>query len=311
MRRILTLTLNPALDLTTAVDEVTPQDKLRCDAPVAQPGGGGVNVARAIRRLGGSALAIHTCGGEAGSRLVGMLDEEGVEQRPIRIEAATRESLTVAERATGRRFRFVFPGPKLKRGEWESCLEAVEELSGEETIVVASGSLPPGAPDDLYAQLGRAARERGARVFLDTSGRALQAALEYGVHLAKPDLRELQQLAGAELATEEERVRAVTDMVADGGAEIMVATLQDEGALVATAQGHEFIRPPDIEREASAVGAGDSFMAALTLALARCDDIVDAARFGVAASAAALLTPGSELCRRDDAERLYAQIAPS
>ncbi len=309
--RILTLTLNPALDLSTSVEEFRSQDKLRCDSPVAEPGGGGINVARAIRGLGGAATAIHTSGGDTGRRLASLLGREGVASRAIQIEENTRESLAVAERATGTLLRFVLPGPELSQAELDRCLSTVLELSHEGTMVVASGSLPPGVPDDFYGRLAGVLRSEGSSLLVDTSGRALPGALEHGVYLVKPDFRELKELAGSELADAEERVQIAAGLVADGSAEVVVATLGAEGALVVTADRRELIRAPRIDTMASAVGAGDSFMAALVLSLARGEDVVDAARLGVAAAAAALLTPGSELCRREDVERLLAEIPTS
>jgi 6-phosphofructokinase 2 len=308
--KILTLTLNPALDLSTSVEEFRSQDKLRCESPIAEPGGGGINVARAIRRLGGATTAIHTSGGDTGRTLASLLLQEGVEARAIRIRGITRESLAVAERASGKLLRFVLPGPELARAEWEQCLTTVLEHSAGGAMVVASGSLPPGVPDDFYGRLARTLRSDGGRLLLDTSGRALAGALKEGVYLVKPDFRELQELAGSELARDEERADFAAGLVADGSAEIVVATLKAEGALVVTAEGRKLIRAPKIDRLASAVGAGDSFMAALALSLARGDQVVDAARRGAAAAAAALLTPGSELFRSDDVERLYAEMGP-
>ena len=309
MPEILTLTLNPALDLSTSVAEFRSQEKLRCESPTAEPGGGGINVARAIRKLGGAVTAVHTSGGDAGRRVASLLEGEGVESREIQIQGTTRESLAVTERASGSLLRFVLPGPELARSEWEHCLATVLELSEDGAIVVASGSLPPGAPDDFYGRLARALRSHGSRLLLDSSGRGVVGALKDGVYLLKPNLRELQSLAGSELAAADERVAAAAGLVADGAAEIVVATLMAEGALVVTADGHELIRAPKIETRSSAVGAGDSFMAALALSLARGEDAIAAARLGVAAAAAAQLTPGSELCRREDVERLRAAMA--
>ncbi len=115
---IVTIALNPALDKSASVEHVRPNAKLRCKPPRFDPGGGGINVARAIRRLGGEALALYTMGGPQGQMLMNLLDEEGGDHHPARIGGNTRESLTVIEEATGQQYRFGFPGPQLAEKEW-------------------------------------------------------------------------------------------------------------------------------------------------------------------------------------------------
>ena len=199
---IVTLTVNPCIDESTVVDQVVADRKLRCGPPRYEPGGGGINVARAVRRLGGDALAIYPAGGPAGDLLASLLEREGVAHRPLPIAGWTRENLNVLEESTGRQFRFVLPGPQLARGEWEKLLEEVEGLRPFPSFVVASGSLPPAVPTDFFARVARLTRERGGRFVLDTSGEAARVALEEGVYLVKPSLREFQHLTGLSDAEE-------------------------------------------------------------------------------------------------------------
>ena len=307
MSPIATLTLNPAIDKNTRVDRVVADDKLRCDAPRREPGGGGINVARVIHRLGGMGQALYTSGGPTGTMLEGLLDEEGVDHAPVEIDDWTRENMIVHESSTDRQFRFGMPGPQLTENEFTACLDALRALDPAPDYLVASGSLPPGLPDDAYAAVADAAHAVGARAILDTSGAALREARAAGWYLLKPNLRELEQLTGASLVTDDERIEAARDVIARGWCEVVVLSMGASGALLITADRAEHVRTPTVPIK-SRVGAGDSMVGGLTLGLARAMDLDDAVRFGVAAGAAAVMTPGTELCRRVDTETLFQQM---
>ena len=308
MTPIVTVTLNPAIDKNTRVERVVADDKLRCDAPRREPGGGGINVARVVHRLGGDTRALYTSGGPTGTMLEGLLDEEGLEQTPVEIENWTRENVIVHETSTDRQFRFGMPGPEVTEDEFASCLDALHDLDPAPGYLVASGSLPPGLPDDTYAAVAETAHDIGARALLDTSGAALREARAAGWYLLKPNLRELEQLTGASLVTDDERIEAARDVIARGWCEVMVLSMGASGALLITADRAEHVRTPTVPIK-SRVGAGDSMVGGLTLALARGWELDDAVRFGVAAGAAAVMTPGTELCRRSDTESLFEQMA--
>ncbi|AJP72246.1 1-phosphofructokinase family hexose kinase [Sphingomonas hengshuiensis] len=305
MNAIATLTLNPALDISTGTDHVRPTHKLRCAAPRMEPGGGGINVARVLHALGADATAVFPSGGPAGATLEALLRDAGVPIAPVPIAGATRESFTVDEAATGQQYRFVLPGPPLDPTERAAVLAALRTLPAPPAYLVASGSLPPGVDGAVFHELAALGRETGARLVIDTSGAALAACEGAHAYLIKPSLRELEDLAGRTLATESEEEAAARDLLARGFAEIVVVSLAERGAVLVSAD--RVLRLAAIEVPVgSAVGAGDSMTAALVLALARGKCLDEALLFGVAAGAAALLTPGTELVRRDDVERLYA-----
>jgi len=304
---IVTMTFNPALDTSTSIDHVVPEQKLRCNPPRHEPGGGGVNVARAIHRLGGEAQAIYTLGEPFGALLQRLLEEEGVNQIPIPIERLTRESFVVLDETSGQQYRFSVPGPKLTEKEWECCFDTLRNLDPTPTYIVASGSLTPGAPRDGYARLARLARELGSRFILDSSGEELCHAVEEGVFLLKPNMRELKHLAGEEIESEEQQEEVVQELIKSGKAEVVVVSLGAAGALFATAEEMSRIRAPTVHIQ-SKIGAGDSTVGGITLALARGLSLREAAYFGVAAGSAAVMTPGTELCRREDTERLYNKM---
>jgi 6-phosphofructokinase 2 len=307
MTTILTITMNPSIDVSAATEKVAPVRKLRCTAERRDAGGGGINVARVVRRLGSKCRALYPSGGSPGRLLQRLLDQEGITSIAVEIEPDTRESFTILEQSSGDQYRFVLPGPKIDAAVGKTCLDRLASLRDPPGYVVASGSLPPGTPDDFYAQVARRATSLGARLVVDTSGTALANALDEGVYLAKPNLRELRELAGRPLESEEEWEDAAAGLVRSGKAEVVALSLGDQGALLVTADGR--LRAPAIPVQiASAVGAGDSFVAAMVWRLSAGGDVQDAFRYGVAAGTAALLTRGTELCRKVDVDRLYPQV---
>jgi 6-phosphofructokinase 2 len=304
---IVTLTVNPALDVSTSTARVVATEKLRCADPRYDPGGGGINVARAIHHLGGDALAIYAAGGMIGQTLSDLLADENVSTRSVAIVGRTRESLAVNETTSGLQFRFVLPGPHLSETELAACLEALRALEPKPAYIVASGSLPAGAPPGFYGQVTDVARALGANMVLDTSGDALRAAVEHGgIYLLKPSRRELESLAGRELPDEREMAAAAGALIAQGKAQIIVVSLGASGALMVT-KGSARLFPVIPVKVASTIAAGDAMMAGMVLALARGWALEDSMRFGMATASASLLRPGNQLCRREDAERLYAE----
>jgi 6-phosphofructokinase 2 len=303
---IFTLTMNPTIDMSTNVDLVVAERKLRCSELRREPGGGGINVSRAIKRLGGDSKAVYTAGGWLGDLLQKLLDEEGLDHRPFKIRGMTRENLIVFEESTKRQFRFGMPGPTMLEEEWTPILDELSRMEGLDYIV-ASGSLSPGLPTDFYARVAQIAKDLGAKAIVDSSGEPLRRAASAGVYLLKPNIPELRELAGEELREEGDLERAAMAIVDRGDAELVVVSLGAGGALVAYAGGVERLRSPTVPIQ-SRVGAGDSMVAGIVLSLARGKSIGEAVRFGVAAGSAAVMTQGTELCRREDAERLYERI---
>lgn len=304
MSTVLTFTPNPAIDASTTVDRVIAERKLRCRPPRFDPGGGGINVARVIRRLGGDATALFLSGGPTGELLRQLLDRDGVASRTVHCDQWTRENFTVVEESSGRQFRFGMPGPEVTATEWKEVLALLRGWAPTPQFVVASGSLPPGAPVDAFAQIARIVKERGSRLVLDTSGHALANGIKAGVYLVKPNLRELAELAGGKLADEEEVKAAARSIIERGWSEVVVVSLGARGAFLLTAAGCEQIIAP-IVHASSRVGAGDSMVGAIVLALVRGWSLNEAVRFGAAAGAAAVMQPGTELCHRADVERLF------
>lgn len=304
MKPIVSITLNPTIDKSSSVDRVVAERKLYCKPPRFEPGGGGVNVSRAIKKLGGKSLLLYPAGGMTGKRLQELLDEEGLDHRPFSIAGMIRESLVILDESTGQQYRFGMPGPELQKKEWESSLQELATIDPAPDYVVASGSLPPGVPADFYAQVARIGKKRGAKTIVDVSGEALREALEEGVFLIKPNVREFREMVGKDIKEESQIKAEAQKMVKSGRCEVLVISLGAAGALMVSEEFAERILPPTVPI-VSKVGAGDSMVAGMALSLARGNPLRESVLFGVAAGSAAVMTPGSELCRREDAERLY------
>ncbi|BDB41856.1 MULTISPECIES: 1-phosphofructokinase family hexose kinase [Mycobacterium] len=305
--QIVTLTMNPAIDVTTAVGVVRPTEKLRCSSTRYDPGGGGVNVARIARVLGGSVFAVFPAGGSTGGLLTSLLSEEEVPFAEIPITAAIRESFTVNESSTGRQYRFVLPGPQLSDREQARCLQELRMAARSAQFVVASGSLPPGVPDDFYDRVAELCHGVGASLILDTSGAALEC-VSSGVFLLKVSVRELRECVGRELLTETDQLEAAQELIALGRAQAVVVSLGSHGALLATArEGLRFAAVP--MAAGSGVGAGDAMVAGITVGLSRGCALPEAVRLGIAAGAAMLLTPGTAPCSAADVNRLLELAA--
>jgi 6-phosphofructokinase 2 len=304
--RITTLTLNPTIDLASEAESVHPVRKIRTTAERQDPGGGGVNVARVVRELGGDTLAIILAGGVTGRFLEQLLDEGGVPRRTLPIAGRTRISQTVLERTTGQEYRFVAEGPQVSEDEWMAALDSVREV--RDGWLVASGSLPPGVPADFYARLAGQARQQGLNCVLDTSGEALRLALEQGgMALMKPSIGEFEKALGRDLRGTGALERAAMEIVAAGKVRLLAVTLGSGGALLARPEGPLRLPALDVEVR-GAVGAGDSFVAAMTMALADGRPADDAFAWGVAAGAAAVSQAGTAHPSRDDVRALRRRI---
>jgi 6-phosphofructokinase 2 len=307
MTRILTLTPNPAIDTSTSVERIVPTNKLRCAPARRHAGGGGINVARVIHRLGSEVTAVYPRGGDTGELLSQLVAREGIASETSQTRADTREDFSVYETGSAKQFRFVLPGPAVGEAEWRACLNVFRHRSHPPDFVVASGSLPPGAPPDFYARACRIAKSRNAKFTLDTTGPALKAALAEGVHLIKTNLHELGATFGEPLEREADWVRACVRLVNSGQVEIVALTLGHRGALLVDRDRVLRAQPVPIE-PMSTVGAGDSFLGGLVWSLAAGRDLESAFRVAVAAGASALLRPGTDLARPEDTHRLAAEV---
>lgn len=304
MNKIITFTINPALDKSTTVDGLRPNSKLRCAAPIYEAGGGGINVSRAIKKLGGSSLSVYLAGGPSGIHLKDLITKEGIDQHMLPIAEWTRENLAVTDTAHNHQYRFGMPGPTIKKTEWKIALTILEELLDEGDYLVGSGSLSPGIPSDFYGHVATIAKSKKVRFILDTSGDALWHGARSGVFLLKPNLAELSTLCGVKSISALELEPLSKKLIRDKVCEVLVVSMGPKGALMVTENDTEHISAP-IVRPDSTIGAGDSMVAGMVLSLSQEKSFSEMVRYGVACGTAATMTPGSELCRKEDVDKLY------
>ena len=304
---LVSLTLNPTLDTVTTIDRVVDTHKMRCGPTQIHPGGGGINVSRVTHRLGVPSLAVFPTGGLTGQRVCALLAEEEVPIDAVPTEVETRGALAVRETSTGKDFRFTLPMEALPEAVWRDCVQRFQAHAAGQAYAVISGSLPDGVPTSVYADLARWARVQGVRLVIDSSGPVLNAALAEGVFLFKPSLRELCELVGRPLGTQQEWRAAARECIAQGQTEVVALTLGSEGADLI---GTDFAwRSPALNVNVmTTVGAGDSFVGGLLTELVRGRPLAEAYRTAMAASAAALMAPGTALCRPEDVRALRAQV---
>ena len=306
MLPILTVTLNPALDLTTSVASIKPLQKLRCTEPRLDPGGGGINVSRAIRELGGESHSFVAIGGHTGDQLRDVLRHTGLSVEYWPLIGETRTSITVMSQETGLPYRFVLPGPTLSPFEATAILDRLtSHIRRNSSYVVASGSLPPGVPEDFYAHLASRTRAFGGRFIIDSHGGALRSATKERPYLVRLNHLEAQELVGGDFDLAAHTL--AKQLIERDLTEVAIITLGERGAIVATRERQIEITPPVVTVR-SGVGAGDSFVGALVFGLANGWPLEDAARYGVAAAAAAVTTEATELCKRETVDAFFAQI---
>jgi 6-phosphofructokinase 2 len=304
MVNIYTLTLAPSLDSATLTPQIYPEGKLRCSAPVFEPGGGGINVARAITFLGGRATAIFPAGGATGEHLVSLLADEKVPVEAVEAHDWTRQNLHVHVEASGEQYRFVMPGATLNEDEFRQLEEKVLHIE-KGAILVISGSLPPSVKTQRLVQLIKAAQHNGIRCVVDSSGDALTAVLEIGnIELVKPNQKELSALVQRELTQPDDVRQAAQELVESGKALRVIVSLGPQGALGVDASGSVQVVPPPVKSQ-STVGAGDSMVGAMTLKLAANASLQDMVRFGVAAGSAATINQGTRLCSLENTRKIY------
>jgi 6-phosphofructokinase 2 len=301
--RIVTLTVNPALDVAMDASEVRPGHKIRTQGATYDPGGGGINISRVIHALGGETLAVMAVGGPTGRFIEQLLADAGVPYRAVPVVGTTRISLTIRETSSGAEYRFVPEGALLKPSDIEDILSLLADLRAD--WLVASGSLPPGFPADFYGRVARLAKREGFCFGLDTSGLALEAALHKGVDLLKTSLSEFQSIAGTTSSEGEALAEHASRLAASGAASMIALTLGDRGAILAE-PGRRIVQPSPSVRVCSSVGAGDSFLAGLVLGLARRQTAEEALQLAIAAGAAAVTSRGTARVTQQQVEMFLA-----
>ena len=302
---ILTVTLNPCIDKSSKVGIIKPESKLRCTEVVNEPGGGGINVSKALQKLETPSVALFPAGGNKGNMLCHMLKQEGILFHAVDTKVETRENWIMLETSTNNQFRFTFPGREVMEETITTLLDQIRSFAP--TFVVASGSLPPGLPDYFYGLIVKNATAVGAKCIVDTSGPALQALKGKHTYLIKPNISELCKMLNVDWLDKADVPNAAQQAIADGFAEIIVVSMGPNGAWMVSKDQQHFVPAPLVEKK-STVGAGDSMVAGITYSLQKNMPLRDAIRFGVACGSAATMNDGTQLFKKADAEKLFAII---
>lgn len=299
---VVTLTINPALDKTTHFKGLVPEQKIRCETPRYDAGGGGINVSKAISRLGGISLAIFTSGGSTGKMLTELLNKDSIQCKTIETESWTRESFVAVDDNTNSQYRFGFAGSAISEDEKKEIIQTIQELKPK--FLVLSGSLNEGLSTNFYQHIANLAKKKGSKVIVDTSGEALQKVLETGVYLIKPNIGELAKLIGVATLEINEVETAARKLIEKGNAEIIVVSLGPQGAVLVAKDICEFVPAPDVIKK-STVGAGDSMVGAMVWALSQNKSLKEVVQWGVACGSAATMNEGTQLFKLEDAKRLF------
>lgn len=292
--RFLTVTPNPSLDRTMEIEELVRGAVVRATGVRVDAGGKGVNVARALAANGHQVRAALPVGGADGDHLARLTDDLGLRTLPVPISSAVRSNVSVVE-PDGTVTKLNAPGPRLTEGDVDALRKTVVAEVGEADWVVASGSLPPGMPDDFYAQLVTEVHAAGRKIAVDTSGPPLAVAIGSGPDVCKPNDEELAEIVGRPLSTFGEIVAAAQELRSDGARAVLVSLGADGALLVDDTGAYHAESPPVVPL--SNVGAGDSTLSGF---LAAGGEGPDALRAAVAWGAAAVQLPGSSMPRPDD-----------
>ena len=302
---ILTITLNPCIDKSSVVEKIKPESKLRCTDVLHEPGGGGINVTKALQKLDVKSIALFPAGGHNGDMLESLLAKENITFEAVDTRVETRENWIVLETSTNNQFRFTFPGQSVEQRAIEDLIDTIRSFAP--SYVVASGSLPPGLPDHFYGLIVKTANAVGAKCIVDTSGAALQAIKGKHAYLIKPNISELSKMLNVDELKNNEVADAAQQAVRDGFAEILVVSMGPDGAWLVSDDRRYFAAAPPVEKR-STVGAGDSMVAGITYQLQKGGSLRHALQFGVACGSAATMNHGSQLFKAEDAKNLFEII---
>jgi 1-phosphofructokinase len=303
---IVTLTLNPSLDRTVQVDALVPGAVLRTSAPTLEPGGKGVNVTRALTANGYESVAVVGVAGPEGAELTRLLKTASVSCRFVPVSGRTRSNLTVAD-GNGTVTKLNEPGSPLDRDDLRALATAVRSAVRPGDWLVVSGSMPPAFASDQIRSLLRDAVAAGAQLAIDTSGAPLAAALEAEPRIVKPNRSELAELVGSDLGSIGAVIAAAHE-VRSHGVELVLVSLGAEGAVL-VGDDVVLVGESRVDRPASTVGAGDSFLAGFLSRFAVDESALDDAFVeALAWGAAATMLPGSAVPGPADIDRSIVQL---
>ena len=301
-----TVTLNPSLDKTITVDHLVLDEANRWTSLRRDAGGKGINVSRVLYELKCDTIAYGFNGGLDGEVLERLLKKQGVPFDFTDIDREIRSNLIITNMETRRQTRIDAPGPRIAKKELKNLIEKLHSIQPKPDFIVFAGSVPPGVPKTVYHRLISMAKQNGIKTVLDCDGEWLEEGIKAVPSIIKPNVHEAEQLLGAKLTGEASIVKAVEQLLSRG-IEIVIVSRGKEGLIISDGTEMLKVTSPPVE-VSSTVGSGDSAIAGLLLKLSKGEGLEEAARLAVAAGTATALTPGTELCHREDVEKLLPTV---
>jgi 6-phosphofructokinase 2 len=305
--KALTITINPSVDKSSSVSGIVPDKKLRCNLPKYEPGGGGINVSRALKKLELDALAFFTSGGRTGKLLETLLLDESLQILPFSVKNETRENFIVVDTLTNQQFRFGFPGQPISKNEQITLLDTINAIKDFPEISVISGSLPEGVNVEFMKELIQICKNKNSKVVVDTSGKSLTEAVNEGVYLIKPNIGELAVLTGKNELTVHTMEAAAKQLLSNGSAEIVVVSMGASGATLFT-KNEKIYQPAPVVKVRSTVGAGDSMVAGMVYALLNNSSMKNVLRMGIACGSATTMSEGTGLFKTENVYKILKEL---
>jgi len=299
---IYTLTLNPALDRTLLVENLKFEDANRVKKELRYAGGKGIDVSRVINELGGDSIALGFVGGYDGMELEGRLINEGINCDFVEIAEETRINVFIENKSGGKRTSLHAKGPKVSPSELATLYNKIKKLVSPASWFIISGSLPSGLSNNIYAQFIHLMKNSGAKVFLDSDGLPLKKGIKAIPFAIKPNLFELERLAGKNIKDEKQMI-LFGKRLNDKGITYVFISMGEKGMLLISKDEVLKATPPKVKVQ-STIGAGDSSVAGFVYAYEKKMSIPDCLRMAVACGTATVLTPGTALCKTEDVTRI-------
>ncbi len=304
---ILTVTPNSCVDKSLFTGPVRLGEKIRALRSASVAGGKGCNVSRAIKVMGGDTAAMVMVGGPTGRHVVDMLGKaDGVKVIPVWVDGMTRTITTVFEETLGRQTAFFEPGPPATHRENDRFLESFQAAVKQAALVTLNGSVPDPGLENLYRDMIGIAHAGRVPVILDAYGPVFEYALKNRPYMVKPNVEELEQLFGTCLDTREKQWEAV-ERLRQRGVALVVLSLGEGGALIASEEGCFHVWPPKIT-EVNPVGSGDALVAGFALGITRSMSLEETARLGIAMGTANAMSWDIGSFSRDQVEALLPQV---
>ena len=304
--KIVTVTLNPTIDITYIVGQLVYDDSNRAMNVIKDPGGKGIDVSRVINELGGDSVAFVLLGGYTGIEIKDRLIKLGLKLEVINISGETRTNVIIEDAYTHEQIRVNAKGPSIMEEEREWFLKRILSLRPENGYLILSGSVPEGFNKDVYRVIASEFKKKGYKCIIDADGEVLSEAIKSKPFMVKPNTYELERLLNIKVKKLQDYIDGATELL-KAGIEVVIVSMGAKGAILATAEGIYKATPPKVAVQ-STVGAGDSLVGAFVYKCSLGNDILESFILGVAAGTATALTPGTSLCSAEDVKNLVKRI---